>query len=143
MKYYIDSHIILGRKIGPLVYLYIMIIIVIMLSLIIFLFLFHYKTFYTLKGNVLKTDDDYYIRLCVPIDDIKNIFASGLLRIDKKNYSFNVISIDSEYLSDNYTTYQIILIKVDIPKKYRFNNLNLNLQFLKDNKRVIDYIIRR
>ena len=39
---YIDSEIILERKIGPLVYVYIMIIIVIMLSLIILFILCYY-----------------------------------------------------------------------------------------------------
>ena len=117
MKYYIDSQIILGRKIAPLIYVYIMIIIVIALSLIIFLTLFHYRTYYKVKGVVEKVDDDYYIRVYFLLDDVN-------------------------YLSDNEYKYQSILLKINIPSKYMFNNLCLNLQFIKDEKRVIDYIMR-
>lgn len=51
--------------------------------------------------------------------------------------------LDSEFLIENYNTYQSVLIKVELPSKYKFNNLSLNLQLLKEDKRVIDYIIRR
>ena len=141
MKYYIDSEIILGRKIEPLIYVYIMIIIVITLSLIIFLTLFRYKTYYKVKGIV--EGDDYYIRIYVPLDDTEYIVLNDIVRINKKEYKYKIILIDSEFLINNNNTYQSILIKVDLPSKYKFNNLSLNLQFLKEDKRVIDYIIRR
>jgi len=143
MKYYIDSQIILGRKIEPIVYVYIMIIIVITLSLIIFLTLFHYKTYYKVKGLVEKDEEDYYIRVYIPLDDVNYILDSDIVRINRKENKYKIIMIDSEYLSDNYNTYQSILIKIELPSKYKFNNLSLNLQFLKEDKRVIDYIIRR
>lgn len=141
MKYYIDSEIILGRKIEPLIYVYIMIIIVLTLSLIIVLTLFRYKTYYKVKGIV--EEDDYYIRLYVPLDDTKYIVSNNIVRINRKEYKYKIILIDSEFLIDNNNTYQSILIKVNLPSKYKFNNLSLNLQFLKEDKRVIDYIIRR
>lgn len=143
MKYYIDSEIILGRKIEPLVYVYIMIIIVITLSLIIFLTLFHYKTYYKIKGVVEERDENFYIRVYIPLDDTNYLLDNSIVRINRKEYKYKIIMIDSEYLSDNYNTYQAILLKIDMPSKYKFNNLNLDLQFLKEDKRVIDYIIRR
>ena len=142
MKYYIDSKIILERKIEPLIYVYIMIIIVITLSLIIFLTLFHYKTYYKVKGIVEKSED-YYIRLYIPLDDTDYIISNDIVRINKKEYTYKVIMIDSEFLIDSNNTYESILIKVELPSKYKFNNLSLNLQFLKEDKRVIDYLIRR
>ena len=142
MKYYIDSEIILERRIEPLIYVYILIIIVTILSLIIFLTLFHYKTYYKVKG-VVENSDDYYIRVYVPLDDSDYIVSNDIVRIDKKEYKYKIVLIDSELLIDNYNTYESILIKVDLPSKYKFNNLSLNLQFLKEDKRVIDYIIRR
>ena len=141
MKYYIDSEIILRRRIELFIYVYIMIIIVIMLSLITVLTLFHYKNYYKVKGIV--EGDDYYIRVYIPLDDTDYIVSNDIVRINRKEYRYKITGIDSEFLIDNYNTYQSILIKVDLPSKYRFNNLSLNLQFLKEDKRVIDYIIRR
>ena len=143
MKYYIDSQIILGRKIGLLFYLYIMNIVIFALSLIIFLTLFHYKIYYKVKGIVELLDDKYYIRIYVPLDSVDYIFNNNFVRINKKNYSYQVVSNGVEYITDNKFTYQVILIKVNLPSKYKYNNLCLDLQFLKENKRVIDYIIRR
>ncbi len=104
--------------------------------------LFHYKTYYKVKG-IVEEDRDYYIRVYIPLDDIEYILQNDTVKINKINYKFQVIMIDSEYISDNTNTYQAILIKIDLPSKYKFNNLNLNLQFLKEDKRVIDYLIRR
>lgn len=143
MKYYIDSEIILNRKIEPVIYLYIMIIIVIALSLIIFITLFHYKTFYKVKGVIEETESSYYIRTYVPLDDTKYLINNNVLYINKEKYKYKIISIDKEYLTDNINTYEVILIKINLPPKYRYNNLNLELNFLKEDKRIIDHIIRR
>lgn len=141
MKYYIDSQVILGRKIEPLIYVYIMIIIIIVLSLIIFMMLFHYKTYYNIRGII--DGEDYYIRLYVPLDDAPYVINGKIVRINRKDYEYEIVKIDDEYLSDNYNTYQVVFIKINLPSKYKFNNLSLSIQFLKDDKRVIDYIIRR
>lgn len=138
---YIDSEIILNRKIGPFVYVYIMIIIVIMLSLIIFFILFHYKTYYTVKGTVIEETENYYIRCYIPLEYLKYVTENNVVRINKIEYKYNIVSIDSEYFTDNINTYQIVKIKVNISSKNRINNLTLDLQFLKEDKRIIDYIV--
>lgn len=138
---YIDNEIILNRKVGPLVYVYIMIIIVIMLSLIIFCLLCYYKTYYTIRGVVIY-EEDFYIRIYVPIEDIKYIADNDIVRINKRDYKYSIFSIDSEYFTDNNNTYQIVKVKVDLDNKYRFNNFTMDLNFLRDNKRIIDYIIK-
>ena len=139
---YIDSEIILQRKIGPLIYVYIMIIIVIILSLIIFSILCYYKTYYTVKGTVIEEDNHFYIRTLIPLEYLKYIVENNSVRIDKTDYQYDIVSIDSEYFTDNTTTYQIVKIEVNIKNKYKFNNLTLDLQFLKENKKIIDYILR-
>lgn len=139
---YIDSEIILQRKIGPLVYVYIMIIIVIMLSLIILFILCKYKTYYTVRGVVINEDEHYYIRIYVPIESLKYITDKDIVKIDNKEYSYKIISIDSEYFTDDMTTYQIVKIEGNIEDKYKFNNLTLDLQFLKEDKTIIDYILK-
>lgn len=143
MNYYIDTEIILGRKITPITYAYIMMIIVITLSLIIFISLFHYKTYYDIKGVVEKNDDFYHIGIYMPLEDIHYLVNNNIVRINKKEYKYKILSISDEYLTDNAYTYQKIIISINIPSKYKINNLNLFLQFQKDDKRVIDYIIRR
>lgn len=139
---YIDSEIILQRRISPIVYVYIMIIIVIILSLIIFFMLYHYRTYYTIKGIVTKEEDNYYILLYVPLDYMTYITNNHIVKIAKKEYDYEILYIDSEYFTDNFTTYQVIKINLDIDKKYQFNNLTLRLKFIKDDKKIIDYIIK-
>ena len=139
---YIDSEIILQRKIGPIVYVYIMIIIVITLSLIICCILCHYKTYYTVKGIVVEENSHYYIRCYVPLDHLKYITENNIVKINKEEYKYNIVIIDGEYFTDNITTYQVIKIEVNLKDKYKFNNLTLDLQFLKENKRIIDYILK-
>ena len=137
---YIDNEIILERRVGPLVYVYIMLIIVIMLSLIILCILCYYKTYYVAKGTVV-TEDNLYIKIYIPVEDVKYITMNNKVIIDRKEYNYNILSIDNEYFTDNINTYQIIKIYVNVDSKYRFNNLTIDLKFLKENKRVIDYIL--
>lgn len=138
---YIDSEIILHRKIGPLVYVYMMIIIVIMLSLIILFILCYYKTYYTVRGIMVKEENHFYIKCYIPLDSLKYIINNDTVKIDGTEYKYNIISIDSEYFTDNVITYQIIEIEVDLSDKYKFDNLTLNLDFVKEKKRIIDYIL--
>lgn len=142
MNRYIDGEIILERKIGPIVYVYIMIIIVIMLSLIMLFILCYYKTYYNVRGVVIEESSHYYIRIYVPIEYLKYITDNDIVKIDDVKYKYKIISIDSEYFTDNMTTYQIVRIEVNMKDKYRFNNLTLDLKLLKENKRIIDYIIK-
>ena len=139
---YIDNEIIIQRKIGPLVYVYIMIVVVLMLSLIILCFLCHYKIYYKTRGVIEYIEDDYYIRIYIPIEDIIYITNNNIVSINKKDYVYSVFSIDNEYFTDNNKTYQIVRIKCDLDKKYTFNNLTIDLNFLRDNKRIIDYILK-
>ena len=143
MKYCVDSYIIMNKKIGLIVYTYIMIIIVITLSLIIFLTMFHYKTYYKIRGVVEEIENKYYIRIYVPLDATTYIVDNNKVRINKKNYSYTIGTIEEEYLIDNFNNYQIILIELKLPSNYQINNLSLELQFLKEDKRAINYIIRR
>ena len=138
---YIDSEIILQRQISPLVYVYIMIIIVIMLSLIILFIMCSYKTYNVVRGVVIEEDNHYYIRIYMDIELIKYITDNEIVKIDNKEYKYKIISMDSEYFTDDITTYQIVKIEVDLDNKYRYNNLTLTLKFLKENKRIIDYIL--
>lgn len=139
---YIDSEIILQRKISPLVYVYSLIIIVIVLSLIILFILCYYKTYYTIRGVVIKEEENCYIRIYLPIEDIKYIVNNNVVTIDNIKYKYSINEIDSQYFTDNIITYQVVKINVDIKTEYKINNLTLNLKFIKDNKRIIDYIIK-
>ena len=143
MNKYIDSEIILQRRVGPLIYVYIMIIIVIMLSLIIVFIILHYKTYYNVKGIVTSDENHYYIKIYVPLDNIKYLINNNIIKINNKDYEYKIISLDSEYFTDNTITYQVVMIEADIPSTYKFNNLNLELKFVKEDKRRIDYILKK
>lgn len=139
---YIDNEIILQRKISPLVYVYIMIIIVLILSLIIFCFLCYYKSYYRTRGVIVYEDNEYYIKIYIPLEDIVYITDNNIVKINNKDYVYSVFDIGSEYFTDNNDTFQIIKIKCDLDKKYRFNNLTFDLNFVRCNKRIIDYILK-
>ena len=139
MNRYIDSEIILTRKIKYIVYVYVMIIIIMLLSLIIAFMLLDYKTYYKLRGLVTKDD----IKLYIPLDNIKFITNNNIIIIDNKKYYYQIREIDSEYFTDNITTYQIVTINLDMPNKYKYNNLTLDLKLLKENKKIIDYLLRK
>lgn len=143
MNRYIDSEIILTRKVKYIVYVYIMIIIIIVLSLIIVFMLFNYKTYYKLHGIVINNNDHYYIKIYVPLEDIKYITNNNIVIIDNKKYNYKIEEIDKEYFTDNILTYQVITINLEIPNKYKFDNLTLDLKFLKENKKIIDYLLRK
>ena len=143
MNRYIDSEIILTRKIKYIVYVYVMIIIIMLLSLIIAFMLLDYKTYYKLRGLVIENNNSYYIKLYIPLDNIKYITNNNIIIIDNKKYYYQIREIDSEYFIDNITTYQIVTISLDIPSKYKYNNLTLSLKVLKEDKRVIDYILKK
>ncbi len=110
MKYYIDSEIILQRRVGPIIYVYIMIITVVTLSLIIICILFRYKTYYSIKGIVIDENNHYYIRVYVPLDNVKYLINNKVVKIDKQNYTYKIISLDDEYFTYNITNYQIVKI---------------------------------
>lgn len=139
----IESKIIYDKTLESYIYVYIMIIIICMLSLIIIFMLFNYKTYVKMKGIVVLEDNNYYIRVYLPIDKTKKLLSNNIIKIGKKEYKFKIISIDDEYFTDNKITYQVALLKADIPKKYKFNNLTLDILFLRDNKKIINYILKK
>ena len=76
------------------------------------------------------------------INDIKYITDNDIVIINKKEYKYNISMIDSEYFTDNITTYQIIKIEATINDKYKINNLTLDLKFLREDKKIIEYFIK-
>lgn len=140
---YIDSEIILKRKVTPIVYVYVMIIIIIVLSLIMLLILYHYKTYYTISGVVIEEDDTFYIQSYVPIDNAKYLLDNNELEINNVYYKYRIKKIDNDYFVSDNKVCQIINIDINIPANYRYNNLTLSLKVLKEDKRVIDYILKK
>lgn len=140
---YIDSEIILNRKIKYIMYVYVIIIVIILLSLIILSMLFNYKTYYKIKGIIMYENDSYYIKIYTPLDDVKYIVNNCFVTIDDEKYYYQIGNIDSEYLTANNNSYQIVTLLIDVPNKYKFNNLTLNLKFIRENMKIINYIIRK
>lgn len=139
---HIDVEIILERKIKYYVYIYIMIIIITILSLITFAILFNYKIYYKVRGIVLS-EEDYSIKIIVPLEDIKYITKNDTIIIDKEEYKYKTKEIEREYITDNKRTYQTIILELNLPNKYRYNNLTLDLKLIKENKKIIKYILRK
>ena len=138
----IDSRVSFNINIRSIIYVYIMIIVVIVLSLIIFLLLYHYKTFYRVNGTILYYDDDYYMKVYVPLYDANYFTLNSRLIINDVSYEYSIISIDEDYYTDNVNTYVVINIDFDIPSNYKYNNFTCKIKLLKEDKRVIDYFIK-
>ena len=140
MNKYIDSEIILSRKIKYFVYDYILIIIIIMLSLITMSMIFKYKLYYKVKAIVAE---DNNLKVYIPLNDIKYILKNDYLFIDNKKYKYNIKEINKEYLTDNMTTYQVITLELSLPSEYKYQNLTLDIKLIKENKKIINYILRK
>ena len=140
MNKYIDSEIILTRKIKYFVYVYILIIIIITLSLITMSMIFNYKLYYKVKAIVAE---DNNLKVYIPLNDIKYILKNDYLFIDNKKYKYNIKEINKEYLTDNMTTYQAITLELSLPSEYKYHNLTLDIKLIKEDKKIIDYILRR
>lgn len=141
MNYDIDSEIILQKKVNPLIYIYVLVITIIVLSLILISVTFTYQTYYQVVGTVVNEDNHYFIVVYLPKENVKSITGGNILYIDKEKYNYDIVILDSNYLTDNINTYQMVKLDVNIPNKYQINNLNLNLKFLKENKKIINYIL--
>lgn len=140
MNKYIDSEIILTRKIKYFVYVYILIIIIITLSLITMSMIFNYKLYYKVKAIVTE---DNNLKVYIPLNDTKYILKNDYLFIDNKKYKYNIKEINKEYLTDNKVTYQAITLELSLPSEYKYHNLTLDIKLIKEDKKIIDYILRR
>ena len=140
MNKYIDSEIILSRKIKYFVYVYILIIIIITLSLITMSMIFKYKLYYKVKAIVAE---DNNLKVYIPLNDTKYILKNDYLFIDNKKYKYNIKEINKEYLTDNKVTYQAITLELSLPSEYKYQNLTLDIKLIKENKEIIDYILRK
>ena len=131
MNRYIDSEIILTRKIKYIVYVYVMIIIIMLLSLIIAFMLLDYKTYYKLRGLVTKDDSSYYIKLYIPLDNIKFISNNGILASEFNGTTNNY---GTYYSSLFYKTDRDILLKEYVndidDDNMPFNNCNEKIAFI-------------
>lgn len=47
--------------------------------------LLDYKTYYKLRGLVIKDDSSYYIKLYIPLDNIKFITNNNIIIINNKS----------------------------------------------------------
>lgn len=143
MNRYIDSEIILSRRIGYFVYIYILLIIIVILSLITMSMLFNYKLYYKVKSVILNDSDGYYLCVYIPLDDNRYITSNEYVIIDNVKYKYSIKYIDSEYITDNVNTYQVISLNINLPSKYCYSNLMLEVKFIKEDKRIIDYLFRK
>ena len=58
-------------------------------------------------------------------------------------YKYNIKEINKEYLTDNMTTYQVITLELSLPSEYKYQNLTLDIKLIKENKKIINYILRK
>ena len=115
---------------------FMLIIIVLAISITIFILsclLFTYDR-YTIYGIW----NDNSIIIDVPINNSDAVVKGMFIKIDDKDYSYNIKSISKlqEYNNLNYQTYQI-----NIPKSFKDNQV-LNITFYYNRQRIIKKIIK-
>ena len=136
MNSYIDSEIILQRRVSPFIYVYTMIIFIIMLSLIILAMLFEYSTYLDVKGVVEEDNDHFYINIYVGKDKVSTVVKNNTLYVDNKKYQYKVILISDEIVNN----YQVVKIDTNLKEEYKYNNLILSIKILESKKKIIKYI---
>ena len=136
MNSYIDSEIILQRRVSPFIYVYTMIIFIIMLSLIILSMLFEYSTYLDVKGIVVEDNDHFYIDIYVEREKVSKVVERNILYIDDIKYEYKVILVSDEIVNN----YQVVRIDTNLKDENKYNNLILSIKILDSKKKIINFI---
>lgn len=119
-----------------------MVSIFLILSLIILIFNVKYDLYYITKGFIIKEENNYFIKIYSELNDIKKIIKGSKLKINNKNYKYDIVKINNELLIDNLNmiNYKEVIIYVPIDKNELILNNVLDIK-IKYDERLISNIV--
>lgn len=119
-----------------------MVSIFLILSLIILIFNVKYDLYYITKGFIIKEENNYFIKIYSELNDIKKIIKGSKLKINNKNYKYDIVKINNELLIDNLNmiNYKEVIIYVPIDNNELILNNVLDIK-IKYDERLISNIV--
>lgn len=113
---------------------------IIVLGFIVTTSLLSYQKYYYNKGIIYRQDNEFYIKMFVDIDDVKDVIENNTISIDGEEYKYHVYYVKKDlYVNDSYKNYQEILLKSTL--KYPIENRVVNVSIRTKRERVIKFII--
>ena len=120
-------------------------VIIFILLFIFFFFSLIYKvTIYQNSKLLIKqTDSSYHYYLYTNLDNLKNVATSKKITLNDSNYPYTIKGI-SDIMYDDVLkiNYQLVEIKINLPKKYQFNNLALDVKIILKEEKLLTKIKR-
>lgn len=96
-----------------------------------------YTSYYSIYSYIFYSNNEYYLKLIVPIDKINLIIEQNMLNIEDNAYNYEVNEIDSNVINNNS---QVIYLKVyKLDSSYKINNYMVKVKFKEKTKKLIDY----
>ena len=83
------------------------------------LFSSSYRKFKTIDGIIITKN---YIKSYVDSTTLKKLKSSNYFYLDNKRLSYEIINIEKDVLKQNNKSYNEVMIKFEIPKKYKDND---------------------
>ena len=107
---------------------------------IIFTLITKVDKYYCNKMVVTFNDNNYYFKLYIDFVDLNNIISHDTIRINEKDYKYQIISL-SDLEVANYNNYYILYIEIlDIDEKLLINNLVIDYKILIGKQKLITYL---
>lgn len=99
-----------------------------------------YQKYYYNKGIIYRDNNEFYIKMFVDIDDVKDVIENDTINIDGEEYKYHVYYVQKDlYVNDSYKNYQEILLKSTL--KYPIENRVVNVSIRTKREKIIKFII--
>ena len=122
--------------------LYIKLLCFILLLIFIFSFFIRIDMFDIYEAQLIKEEDKYFVQVYVPVD--KTIFFNNTrITIDKKEYEYEILNIDKNYVDYDNKKYMIVKIYTKLEEKYLINNNYIILKQKNKTKKLFELLFER
>lgn len=131
----LDIDIILSRKKYGNIYNIGIYLLVIFLVIFYIIFVYEYQTYYISLGKVISNKLELYVL----VDDLKYIKDNNTIKLDNKEYHYQIDNINNNlYIDENYNNYLVIYL--DIENFTNLDNYVYEVKIPKENKKIYKYI---
>lgn len=137
----IDSYIILNRKSRFIIKLFLFNVLILLLLVIIGMNTFYYQEFFQFHSKIFYYNSLYYFEVLIPEKEVFVVTRKNKLMIEKKQYNYRVVRIDSNIIYKDSINYQKVYLEVlHLDSWYQKNGYEVDIKILKDKQKIIDYL---
>lgn len=137
----IDSYIILNRKTSIIIKTFIFNIFLIGIIVIWGINALYYQTSFQVHSKILNFNSFYYLKVLIPVKEVKQITEQNQIIIDGKQYYYQVYKVDPDVMYENNNNYQKVYLEVNnLKRDYQKNGYQLDVKILGEKKKIIDYL---